>query len=72
MTTGRSYFGPPTAEANDKSSLIDRSYEASSLPRTKSGCCEWRRAFGVEEASTTVPNLTVVASTRKEAQAKAS
>src|SRR5215475_12133679 len=30
------------------------------------------RAFGVEEASTTVPNLTVVASTRKEAQAKAS
>jgi hypothetical protein len=30
------------------------------------------RAFGVEEASTTVPNLTVVPSTRKEAQAKAS
>ena len=30
------------------------------------------RAFGVEEASTTVPNLTVVASTRKEAQTKAS
>jgi uncharacterized membrane protein YjjP (DUF1212 family) len=30
------------------------------------------RAFGVEETSATVPNLTVVASTRKEAQAKAS
>ena len=30
------------------------------------------RAFGVEEASPMVPNLTVVASTRKEAQAKAS
>jgi pimeloyl-ACP methyl ester carboxylesterase len=30
------------------------------------------RAFGVEEASTIVPNLTVVPSTRKEAQAKAS
>src|SRR5262249_36441331 len=30
------------------------------------------RAFGVDEASTTVPNLTVVASTRKDAQAKAS
>ena len=30
------------------------------------------RAFGVEEASTMVPNLTVVASDRKEAQAKAS
>jgi hypothetical protein len=30
------------------------------------------RAFGVEEASTTVPNLTVVPSTPKEAQAKAS
>jgi hypothetical protein len=30
------------------------------------------RAFGVEEASTTVPNLTVVASARKETQAKAS
>jgi hypothetical protein len=30
------------------------------------------RAFGVEEAPPMVPNLTVVASTPKEAQAKAS
>jgi hypothetical protein len=29
-------------------------------------------AFGLEEPSTTVPNLTVIASARQEAQAKAS
>jgi hypothetical protein len=30
------------------------------------------RAFGLDEPSTTVPNLTVIASARQEAQAKAS
>jgi hypothetical protein len=29
-------------------------------------------AFGLDEAATTVPNLTVISSTREEAQAKAS